>query len=155
MSQVQYDKLKRKALLGGTVGSKDGSIPLGNQTLNVLDRQDDSARLKQGIAFNAGIGGVGGVGVDVGAVVGNMEAAGVSARSETLRRRRAVLSNRSCRSSAHPSSIARWPAVRWACRRVLPLHGDSRSPRMRTHIGADRWPNVSLSMQWTVRTGQV
>ena len=92
MSQVQYDKLKRKALLGGTVGSKDGSIPLGNQTLNVLDRQDDSARLKQGIAFTAGIGGVGGVGVDVGAVVGNMEAAGVRACFDTFRRRRAVLS---------------------------------------------------------------
>ncbi|KAI0637757.1 hypothetical protein C8Q77DRAFT_387441 [Trametes polyzona] len=72
--KVQYDKLKRKALLSGTVGGKDGS--LANQALNMQERPDDSAaRLKQGMAFGGGIGGA--VGVDVGAVVGNMEAAGI------------------------------------------------------------------------------
>ncbi|KAI0366384.1 hypothetical protein BV20DRAFT_652995 [Pilatotrama ljubarskyi] len=70
--KTQYDKLKRKALLGGAVGGKDGSLPLGNQGLNIQERHDDaSARMRQGIAFG------GGGGVDVGAVVGNMEAAGI------------------------------------------------------------------------------
>ena len=59
-------------------------MPLGNQTLNLPDRQEDTARLKQGTGFAAGISGPGGMGVDVGAVVGNMEAAGVSAADATL-----------------------------------------------------------------------
>lgn len=69
MLQAQYDRLKRKALLGGD--SKEG-----NQSFNIQERQNDAgARMKQGMAFGAGIGGAGGV--DVGAVVGNMEATGV------------------------------------------------------------------------------
>ncbi|RPD74480.1 hypothetical protein L226DRAFT_75340 [Lentinus tigrinus ALCF2SS1-7] len=75
--KAQYDKLKRKALLGGTVGSKDGTLPPVNQSLNIADRQEDSTRLKQGMAFASGAGIGGPVGVDVGAVVGNMEAAGI------------------------------------------------------------------------------
>ena len=72
--QAQYDKLKRKALLGGAVVGKDGVMPLGNQSIGMQERQEDpNARLKHGYA--AGIGGT--VGLDVGAVVGNMEAAGV------------------------------------------------------------------------------
>ncbi|KAM5532411.1 hypothetical protein V8D89_013905 [Ganoderma adspersum] len=73
--KTQYDKLKRKALLGGTTGSKDGLMPLNNQPFNISDRQEDAARLKQGAAFAGGIGGP--AGVDVGAVVGNMEATGI------------------------------------------------------------------------------
>ncbi|KAH9853827.1 hypothetical protein C2E23DRAFT_96875 [Lenzites betulinus] len=74
--KTQYDKLKRKALLGGGVGGKDGSLPLGAQSLNMQERHDENgARMKQGMAFGAGIGGAGGV--DVGAVVGNMEATGI------------------------------------------------------------------------------
>ncbi|KAH9943019.1 uncharacterized protein BXZ73DRAFT_74083 [Epithele typhae] len=75
--KTQYDKLKRKALLGGPVGggsgSKDGPVPLTNQMLNIPSRQEDSARLRQGAAYGVGVPGR----VDVGAVVGNMEAAGI------------------------------------------------------------------------------
>ncbi|KAI0334818.1 hypothetical protein GY45DRAFT_1052361 [Cubamyces sp. BRFM 1775] len=72
--KAQYDKLKRKALLGGGVVGKDGVMPLGNQSIGVQERQEDpNARLKHGYA--TGIGGAGGL--DVGAVVGNMEAAGI------------------------------------------------------------------------------
>ncbi|KAI0662994.1 hypothetical protein C8Q70DRAFT_484212 [Cubamyces menziesii] len=72
--KAQYDKLKRKALLGGAVVGKDGVMPLGNQSIGMQERQEDpNARLKHG--YVAGIGGA--VGLDVGAVVGNMEAAGV------------------------------------------------------------------------------
>ncbi|KAI0829396.1 hypothetical protein BC628DRAFT_1131096 [Trametes gibbosa] len=75
--KAQYDKLKRKALLGGGVGTKDGgTLPLGAQSLNMQERHDENgARMKQGMVFGAGIGGAGGV--DVGAVVGNMEATGI------------------------------------------------------------------------------
>ncbi|KAI0751306.1 hypothetical protein C8Q80DRAFT_565798 [Daedaleopsis nitida] len=74
--KAQYDKLKRKALLGGASvgGSKDGALQLGNQTLNMPDRHVDAARLKQGMTFGSSNGMRG---VDVGAVVGNMEAAGI------------------------------------------------------------------------------
>ena len=54
-------------------------MPLNNQPFSISDRQEDVARLKQGAAFAGGIGGP--AGVDVGAVVGNMEAAGVSSPS--------------------------------------------------------------------------
>ncbi|CDO74092.1 hypothetical protein BN946_scf185043.g142 [Trametes cinnabarina] len=74
--KAQYDKLKRKALLGGAVTGKDGTIPLGNHALNATDRQDDATRMRQGMAFGTGVGGDR-VGLDVGAVVGNMEAAGI------------------------------------------------------------------------------
>lgn len=50
-------------------------MPLNNQPLNIPDRQEDATRLRQGAAFTGGIGGP--AGVDVGAVVGNMEAAGI------------------------------------------------------------------------------
>ncbi len=50
-------------------------MPLNNQPLNIPDRQEDATRLRLGAAFTGGIGGP--AGVDVGAVVGNMEAAGV------------------------------------------------------------------------------
>ena len=49
-------------------------MPLGNQSIGMQERQEDpNARLKHG--YVAGIGGA--AGLDVGAVVGNMEAAGV------------------------------------------------------------------------------
>lgn len=56
-------------------------MPLNNQPLNVQGRQEDVTRLKQSSAFTGGIGGP--AGVDVGAVVGNMEAAGVCLFSHT------------------------------------------------------------------------
>ena len=49
-------------------------MPLGNQSIGMQERQEDpSGRMKHGYA--TGIGGAGGL--DMGAVVGNMEAAGV------------------------------------------------------------------------------
>ncbi|KAI0676821.1 hypothetical protein C8Q78DRAFT_47645 [Trametes maxima] len=74
--KTQYDRLKRKALLGGSVGGKEGVLPFTNQTLNAQERQEDTNnRLQQGMIFGSGLSGA--VGVDVGAVVGNMEAAGI------------------------------------------------------------------------------
>ncbi|KAI1792966.1 hypothetical protein LXA43DRAFT_301216 [Ganoderma leucocontextum] len=57
-------------------------MSLNNQPLNIPGHQEEATRIKQGGAFAGGIGGP--AGVDVGAVVGNMEAAGVCSLSHAL-----------------------------------------------------------------------
>ncbi|OJT07345.1 hypothetical protein TRAPUB_1811 [Trametes pubescens] len=104
--KAQYDRLKRKALLGG------GDSKEGNQSFNIQERQNDpGARMKQGMAFGAGIGGAGGL--DVGAVVGNMEATGVQ---------RTPIVNRTMAGGMPPGGGATWrqpqaPVARHAAQR--------------------------------------
>ncbi|OBZ71896.1 E3 ubiquitin-protein ligase CCNB1IP1 [Grifola frondosa] len=73
--KTQYDKIKRKALLGPNAVGGDPTLPLGAMGNNVPERQTvDEAQNK----FRGGMtfGGFGGA-VDVGAAVGNMEATGI------------------------------------------------------------------------------
>ena len=78
-AQAQYDKIKRKALLGpNVVGGENAPVPGGatDAHLRVGERHvlgDQANKLRPGALFGPGLGGV-----DVGAVVGDMEAHGVS-----------------------------------------------------------------------------
>ncbi|CCL99171.1 uncharacterized protein FIBRA_01186 [Fibroporia radiculosa] len=75
--KTQYDKIKRKALLApNLVGSGEGAIPLSGNENPHGERpifNEQSNKLKSGMAFGATVGGA----VNVGAVVGDMEAHGI------------------------------------------------------------------------------
>ncbi len=143
--QAQYDKLKRKALLGG---SKDGTLPLSNQSLNISGRQEDSARLKQGIAAFGGGNGM--TGVDMGAVVGNMEAAGVRSQFHSGTNVSCDLTRPRDRFNARLSPTAQWPEGLSAC--SPGLRGGNPSLLI---LEGGRQHNVSRSARWMGRSGRV
>lgn len=70
-TQAHYDKLKRKALLGGA--NEQEAAGMGRKGNGSLERQTLGDHVNR--MHNAGLGGAGSV--DVGALVGGMEATGV------------------------------------------------------------------------------
>ncbi len=73
--KAQCDKIKRKALLAPNSMGQENNPALGGLNRGARSFDEQSNRMRAG----GGLMGLGGVGVDVGAVVGGMEANGVRA----------------------------------------------------------------------------
>ncbi|KAI0939068.1 hypothetical protein AcV5_000586 [Taiwanofungus camphoratus] len=118
--KTQYDKIKRKALLAPNVVGGDSAIPLINENpanhtgeRSALDEHTN--KMRQGMPFGTTLGAV-----DVGAVVGGMEANSIQ---------RTPIANRAIGPSIQQGSAWRQP------RPVQPRHNAQRQP---FNVMADR-----------------
>lgn len=107
--QVQHDKIKRKALLQPGSIAQDGGGNAGNRGMLAAEEADVLHSVGVGAPGNAPV-------VDVNAVIGGMEANGVSICTSRLRP--FTISNVSYRSNERQSAIER-------CSRCPAEHGEA------------------------------